>query len=75
MKKTIWLWVLILIAALAMPVFAQEEVIPVHTPEDLAAMAENPQGSYILMEDLDMTGIPWKPIDFYGTLDGNGRGG
>ena len=73
MKKTIWLWALILVAALAMPVFAQEEAVPIHTPEDLAAMAENPQGSYILMEDLDMTGIPWKPIDFYGTLDGNGH--
>lgn len=73
MKKTIWLWVLVLAAALALPVSAQEEAIPIHTPEELMAMAENPQGSYILMEDLDMTGIDWKPIDFSGTLDGNGH--
>ena len=47
--------------------------IPIYDPEGLQAMAENPTGSYILMEDLDMTGFEWKPIDFMGSLDGNGH--
>lgn len=47
--------------------------VEIHTPEDLQKMAQDPDGSYILMEDLDMTGIPWKALDFSGTLDGNGH--
>lgn len=72
MKKTIWLWVLVLIAALALPATA-EEITEIRTVQELQAMAEDPEGSYILMEDLDLTGIDWKPIDFYGSLDGNGH--
>lgn len=58
------------------PAAFAEKVIPVeiHTPEDLLKMAENPGGDYVLMADLDMTGIPWKSLDFNGgSLDGNGH--
>lgn len=50
-----------------------QSAIEIHTPEDLLKMAEDPDGSFILMNDLDMTGIPWKALDFSGTLDGNGH--
>lgn len=45
---------------------------PIRTVEDLLAIAEDPSGSYILMADLDMTGVEWKTLDFAGTFDGNG---
>jgi len=50
-----------------------EAAVEIHTPEDLMAMAEDPDGSYILMEDLDMAGINWKSLDFSGSFDGNGH--
>ncbi len=44
----------------------------IHDSQGLLAMAEDPDGSYILMNDIDMAGVEWKPVDFSGTLDGNG---
>jgi len=58
------------------PAAFAEKVIPVeiYTPEDLQKIAENPSGDYILMEDLDMTGISWKALDMNGgSFDGNGH--
>lgn len=69
----------VLLAGMAFPAFATEEAAPladailIHTPQELQAMAENPSGSYVLAEDLDMTGFPWKPVDFTGTFDGAGH--
>ncbi|MBQ7801114.1 MAG: hypothetical protein IJ375_02180 [Oscillospiraceae bacterium] len=71
MKKLIW--ALVLLWVLALPGLAVEEVTEIRTPEELAAMAKNPEGSYILMADLDMTDIDWKPVDFRGSFDGNGH--
>ena len=81
-RAFIWLLSVLLTASLvAFPVFATEpaetqapEVTPVEisAPEDLLLMAENPSGSYILVNDLDMTGVEWKSLDFSGTFDGNG---
>ncbi len=62
-----------LLLALAMPVWAEDAPTEIYTPEDLAAMANAPSGSYMLMEDLDMEGITWNCFDFSGTLDGNGH--
>jgi hypothetical protein len=79
MKKTLsaLLAVLLILGMVsgAAAAFATEEpsLKEIHTPEDLLEAAKNPNGSYILMEDLDMTGIPWKAWDFSGTLDGNGH--
>lgn len=54
------------------PVAENVERIEIRTVEQLQAMAEDPLGSYILMNDLDLAGVEWKPIDFRGTFDGNG---
>ena len=45
----------------------------IYTVQDLMDLEKNPEGDYILMADLDMTGISWKPLEFSGTLDGNGH--
>lgn len=72
----------ILLAGLAFPAFASEQaateaqeqpVISISTVEELQAIAENPSGNYVLAEDLDMTGVEWKPVDFSGTFDGAGH--
>lgn len=49
------------------------EPIQIHTVEELLAIQNNPQGSYILMNDLDLAGIAWPAIDFSGSFDGNGH--
>lgn len=50
------------------PAASAEKVIPVeiYTSEDLQKIADDPGGDYILMADLDMTGIPWKALDLNG---------
>ena len=67
---------LILLAVLMLPICAraEETLVEIHTVEDLLQMAEDPTGSYILMADLDMTGVTWHSPDFSGTFDGNGHG-
>ncbi len=65
---------MLLIFTLSTAVVAEEAApVEIYTPEDLLKMADDPEGSFILMADLDMTGIPWKALDFSGTLDGNGH--
>lgn len=49
----------------------------IRTPEDLAAMAANPSGKYIMMGDVDLQGVDWTPIGsedspFTGEFNGNG---
>ena len=43
----------------------------VSTYEDLAAIADKPDGNYLLTQDIDMAGREWTPFTFTGTLDGN----
>lgn len=40
---------------------------------DLVKLADNPSGSYKLMADIDLKGRVWTPIEFSGTLDGDGH--
>lgn len=47
--------------------------VPIRTVEELLAISDDPYGSYILMEDLDLSGVAWKSMDFYGVFDGNGH--
>ena len=47
-------------------------VAEIHTYEDLLQIAENPAGSYKLMDNINMEGLPWEPVDFSGIFDGNG---
>lgn len=71
MKKGIACLLLALVLICALPVQAEESALEIHTVEELLDM--EPSGSYILMEDLDMTGVSWKPLDFSGSFDGNGH--
>lgn len=60
----------------AVPAVNAEDVAeptPIHTVEELLAIQAAPQGSYILMNDLDLSGIPWPCMDFSGSFDGNGH--
>lgn len=68
------------VVGIAVPVQAEEgtgqeetELVEIYTPEDLLSIAEDPAGSYILMADLDMSGVAWKSLDFCGSFDGNGH--
>ena len=57
-----------------LPAHAEETApVEIHTVEDLMAMAQAPEENYILMNDLDMTGLQWNSPDFSGTFDGNGH--
>lgn len=64
----------LLLWGMAIPGYAQEasQVREIYTVDDLLAIAEAPEGSYILMQDLDMTGVTWPSPDFSGIFDGNG---
>lgn len=76
MRRVTFLLILVLLISL-LPVPAagatEKTPVPIRTPEELAQMAKDPAGSYILMNDLDMTGVSWKSLDFSGSLDGNGH--
>lgn len=50
---------------------------PIYDADDLQNMQEDLTANYILMSDIDLSGINWKPMGkhsypFTGTLDGNG---
>lgn len=50
----------------------EEEPTPISTAEELQAATK---GSFILMNDIDLEGVDWTPVDLTGsfTLDGNGH--
>ncbi len=75
MKPFAAVLVLLLLLMAVPAVHAEETATPVqiHTVEELLAIQDDPQGSYILMNDLDLAGIPWPCIDFSGSFDGNGH--
>lgn len=71
--------------ALLLPVDRQTSVpsgyTGIYTAQDLANISQNMAGKYILMNDIDLSGIDWVPLeapstaiapDFDGILDGNG---
>ena len=41
--------------------------------DGLLAIADDPDGKYLLTADIDMAGVIWQPIPFRGTLDGAGH--
>ena len=51
----------------------EEGSVVISSPEELRLLADDPAGSYRLGADLDMAGIDWTPIPFYGKLDGQGH--
>ena len=50
-----------------------EEWIEISDLDGLLAVADNPDGAYLLTEDIDMVGIDWTPIPFRGFFDGAGH--
>ena len=50
-----------------------EDPVELYTYEDLFELSKDPDGSFILMADIDCSSQIWTPIDFQGTLDGNGH--
>lgn len=53
--------------------FVEGELIRVKSVSDLKAMVNNPEGHYILANDIDLSKEVWTPIEgFSGELDGNG---
>lgn len=68
LRLLIMLAALLLISSVAL---GEDEVIHITDAEGLLAMAEDPHGSYVLDNDIDLAGVDWKPMRFYGTLDGN----
>lgn len=73
MKKRLAGLVLAALVCLPPVALAQSAPVPVSTPQELMAIADDPYGSYALTADIDMEGIDWAPIEFYGTLDGAGH--
>lgn len=47
--------------------------ISINTPEGLISIADDPYGKYILTADIDMSGVEWTPLAFYGRFDGSGH--
>ena len=73
MKKIV-VGVLLLVMLLAAgTALGEDEVIHITDAQGLLAMAEDPNGSYVLDNDIDLAGIDWQPIRFSGTLEGNGH--
>lgn len=75
MKLRVFWAIVLIFSLLTFPAAAatETEAVEIHTVSELKAMADNPSGSYILMEDLDMSGVDWTPINFTGSFDGNGH--
>jgi len=49
-------------------------IIEIYTGEGLQELHNNKDASFIIMKDLDMTGIEWTPVaGFGGILNGNGK--
>ncbi len=74
MRKTI-LWMILLTMLLTLAPAASatetEAITPITTVEELKSM--DPTGSYYLANDLDLTGVDWKPLNFSGSFDGRGH--
>ena len=61
---------MLLLGSVLLPIHA-EEVIEIYDVQDLLQIKENPNGSYILMQDLDCEGLDWTPHIFTGDFNGN----
>ncbi len=73
-RKAIALCVIFAAAFLMLPERVNaEEATPIYTAEDLFLLKDNPSGNYILMDDIQMQGVEWTPVDFSGVFDGNGH--
>ncbi len=51
---------------------SDEDEILIKNKNDFLAIKNKPDGRYVLLVDLDMSGVTWVPFDFSGVLRGNG---
>lgn len=71
-------WFCLLLMLALLPVWSvtaladTAELVEIHDAEGLRAMANDPDGSYILTANINMAGENWTPMAFSGTLDGAG---
>lgn len=56
-----------------LPEKGEDGVRVVSDASELSGITLAPEDSYRLEEDIDLSGVDWKPIPFYGTLDGGGH--
>ena len=65
---------LLLLCLVALPFTGLMAAAPrmINSPEDLAMLASDPEGSFALGQDIDMQAIDWQPFAFRGSLDGRG---
>ena len=72
--KRAFLIVLSLLLGISFPLAeSKSKTVQIATREDLARIAEAPDGDYVLTADIDLAGDPWVPIPFSGTFDGAGH--
>lgn len=83
MKRLIALLLLcVLCTACALPAYAVGEMtsvdasateIPIWDAQDMLKISENPDATYRLMRDIDMSGVRWSSPAFSGIFHGNGH--
>lgn len=74
--KALFFLLIVLMAAPCVTLQAEEgEDTPtkIETYEELLQIGKDPQGSYVLMNDIDMAGLQWEPVAFEGVFDGGGH--
>ena len=71
MKRAVFLLLcLLLILPALCPPLAAEGPVEIFDAAGLAAIADDPEGDYVLAADIDLGGLDWTPLAFSGTLDG-----
>lgn len=50
---------------------AEDEIL-IRSKNDFLAIKNKPDGHYVLLCDIDMSGVSWVPFDFSGVIRGNG---
>lgn len=75
MKKIILYFLILSLAFPFISVSAETDgkAIGIAVPGDMELLRSVPDGSFYLMNDIDMAGVAWKACAFSGTLDGNGH--
>ncbi len=72
LKTALCLALALLLLAPGAAALAEGETL-IFDAQGLAAIADDPAGSYALARDIDLGGADWTPIAFSGTLDGRGH--
>jgi len=72
MKKIVAFWIALSLLFALVPALA-DETVSITDRAGLEAIAANPSGHYALEADIDLGGADWVPLDFSGTLEGNGH--